>query len=405
MRKRGKVAITVLVAIAVGKQIIQAVSWVSTVVFIHDTGARVGTPPLWDVAAVVAMSLLIWWIWHELPDRGQAPPETRSNPDSTAPAVRPGPEPAVESNQEVSDLRAKLQDVTTLDAELHAENIRLVNQIYDLRNELVGERSLRGAEHERAKSWQEVSDKIWGLKRDARQIVQRWPGSYFERRPLDKESWNTQTPFGLASRWPPPYLDHALAWFDRFGNAGLLFPGCGNWTWLKGLNFDGVMEALDLAERQARGILLPSPMPVDYPLVDIVRYGSCPPGSIGDGFYLVNHHTKVALDVQIDPARIGRFSLTFEGPSRLAIGEPECFFAIDVERDPGHHCSGGLFDAIREWQEWADDWAFQLPISIIYRDFEDRWYRSICGIEPDPAATKTRNIKSKFIGHEMIRPR
>ena len=62
------------------------------------------------------------------------------------------------SVQQISDLRAN-GDVATINAELRAEN-----------------------------------------KRDARQITQRWPGSYFEWPPLDKESWNTQTLFGFASR-------------------------------------------------------------------------------------------------------------------------------------------------------------------------------------------------------------
>ena len=315
------------------------------------------------------------------------------------------PERAVQLNQEASDLEARPRDVATLDAELHAENRRLLDQTYALRSELAAEKSSREAEDKRAKAWQEVSDKVWSLKREARQIVQRWPGSYFERRPLDKECWNKQAPAGFASRWPPPYVDPALAWFDRFRDISRVLPGCANWTWLKGLSFDGLMEILDLAERQTRGISFPAPMPDDNPLVDVARYGKCPSGSIGDGFYLVNHHPKVALDVQIDQARMGRFSLTFTGLHRLAFGDPECFFAVDVEREPGHHCSGDLFRAIREWQEWADDWAFRLPISIVYRDFEDHWYRSICAIEPDPMATEAQNIKVTFSRYEMIEPR
>jgi hypothetical protein len=302
-------------------------------------------------------------------------------------------------------LKEQLDQIIATDTKLHAENLKLVNQIYELQNELGREISLNGVEQSRSKAQQELGEKIWKIKRSAREIIQRWPGSYFERRPLDKESWNTRTPFGFASQWPPPYVDPALGWFDQFCAASLLFPGCADWTWLKGLSFDRLMEVLDLAERQARGVWFPPPMPADNPLVDIVRYGKGPPDSIADGFYLVNHHTKVALDLQIDPTRMGRFSLTFEGPHRLAIGDPECFFAIDVEREPHRHCSGALCESIREWQECADDWAFQLPISVVYRDFENRWYRTICGIQPDPMASMTQEIRVSFIGYEMIEPR
>lgn len=122
-------AITALAAIAVGRQIIQGASWVSTVVFIRDTGARVPAPPLWDMVAVVAMGLLVWWIWYELPGRSQV-----SAPQNAG-SVSTEPEPTIELKQEISELKAKLGQVATVDAKLHAENIRLVDQIYALRTE------------------------------------------------------------------------------------------------------------------------------------------------------------------------------------------------------------------------------------------------------------------------------
>jgi hypothetical protein len=77
-------AITVLAVIANGKQIIQAGSWVSSLVFLHDAAAKITAPPAWDIGAVVAMGLLLWWIWHELPSRSPVAPR-RDRPVESSP--------------------------------------------------------------------------------------------------------------------------------------------------------------------------------------------------------------------------------------------------------------------------------------------------------------------------------
>src|ERR1017187_4188621 len=73
-------AITALGAITVGKQAFQAASWLSTVVFVRDTGARMPAPPLWDGAAVLAMILLVWCVWREMPGRSHAPAPAQAGP-------------------------------------------------------------------------------------------------------------------------------------------------------------------------------------------------------------------------------------------------------------------------------------------------------------------------------------
>jgi hypothetical protein len=70
MRERGKFAITLLVVLSVAKSVFKAGSWLSTLAWFHDTGAKIPAPPLWDIGACVAMGILIWLVWREIP--GQA---------------------------------------------------------------------------------------------------------------------------------------------------------------------------------------------------------------------------------------------------------------------------------------------------------------------------------------------
>jgi hypothetical protein len=69
-----------------------------------------------------------------------------------------------------------------------------------------------------------------------------------------------------------------------------------------------------------------------------------------------------------------------------------------------------LFNAIREWQECSENWAFHLPVRIVYRDFENKWYVTTVELEPDPgrgpvsANTDYANIEVKFVGQEYTTP-
>ena len=66
--------------------------------------------PLWDLVAVVAMGLLVWWIWHELPDRKQAAPRTQNGgsvedtADSTADVAK--------LHKELFEARSQLADAS-----------------------------------------------------------------------------------------------------------------------------------------------------------------------------------------------------------------------------------------------------------------------------------------------------
>jgi hypothetical protein len=197
-------------------------------------------------------------------------------------------------------------------------------------------------------------------------------------------------------------VDHALAWFDAYSKAGLLFPKCADWEWLRSLDFDGVMNTLDLAERQNRGLTL-SPDPTgDRPIVDAGSYCKNP-ADLGEGLFLVNHSGKPALDVRISAAHFGKYSLKFAGPNRLAKEDGNQFFSME-------NIGIALFNAIREWQECSENWAFHLPVRIVYRDFENKWYVTTVELEPDPgrgpvsANTDYANIEVKFVGQEYTTP-
>jgi hypothetical protein len=320
-----------------------------------------------------------------------------------------------------SELKEQIKTLTKERGELHSEVARLNEHRTDLLGKLVqgqppedttlqlAESRIADAEKRLSecleKRGQEVATlaKIWDLKNKAREIRSRWPGSYFERRPLDKESWNTR-PFGgwFSRNWPPAYVDHAITWFQLFYKANLACPKCADSTWLKSLNFDDVMDLLDTAERQATGHLAPqAAMPIERPMVDASSYGKAPEG-IRDGLYLVNHWPTPALELRIEDTRFGGNFISFKGPSRLAKEDKTCFFSMHVEDKDGTGWMDNLFGVMRDWQKCADDWTFRLPVSIVYRDFHNNWYRSVCELEPDSTGKGSGPIKVTFVGQEAL---
>jgi hypothetical protein len=309
------------------------------------------------------------------------------------------------TSQEQDLLMAELRKS---DEDLRTENRKLQDQVYALQTKATTAELALHSEREQANSQLEMSGKIWELKSEARAIRRRWTGSYFEHRPLDKGCWNEKTAVGYGnSHWPPPYLDRALAWFDGFWSLWLrLAPGQSpDQNFMKSLDFDGVVEVLDIAERRSRGIVT-AELPNASPLVDITRYGSGagPNGFTGEGFFLRNERDKAALDVQIDPVKLGCYLLTFMGPKRLT--DKEEFWRIDIENTTSQgHCAGDLFKSIREFQRCADDWALKVPISIVYRDYKNNWYKTLCEIEPDPMARESEFIRTRFVSHGLTEPR
>ncbi len=110
--------------------------------------------------------------------------------------------------------------------------------------------SLSGEEIARA------SAQIWDLKQGLREIKRRWPDCDFVKCPANRRIWSSwvqpegQTRLGMTIS-PPPYLEHAIRWHDKFKQHNLMTPPSSDYLNL--LDFDGVIALLDEDERQRNG--------------------------------------------------------------------------------------------------------------------------------------------------------
>ena len=131
------------------------------------------------------------------------------------------------------------------------------------------------------------------------------------------------------------------------------------------------------------------------PLVVPLRYGPSPlqarKHSMGHHGLIVANHGEPAYDVSIltSEVQIGASKLCFEGSkSTFTKSDGDAFFAAAVELSPHSHIMGSaLFDEMRK--QGVDD----ITVELIYKDAENRWYKTIGKIE--------RNVSE--VGGLMVR--
>jgi TIR domain-containing protein len=118
------------------------------------------------------------------------------------------------------------------------------------------------------------------------------------------------------------------------------------------------------------------------PLIVPLRYGRSPllgKHSMGHHGLIVANHGEPAYDVSVltSEVRVGPSKLKLDGSkSTLTKADGDAFFEASIERSPGSWILGsGLFDEMRNYQ------IDSITVALVYKDAENRWYKTICEIE------------------------
>lgn len=310
------------------------------------------------VAAAIVWSIGLWFIFLRFQKRG-------AEGNLTVAAVSPSLEQKhiAELNREVFNARAHLADA---------------------KNEL---ERMQDAERRRtieACDLAERSEKIWSLKRHAREIRRRWPNSDFAWYPAAKALWvnPAAVPAGLTdSDNNREWVADAIRWHDEF--RAYTFVVGHDESYSNSLEFDELMEHLDSEER-ARGGIIEASLPANRPTV-VAEYGIKSSGSGNHGFYIWNLNLRAAFDVRIAPLRLGNRRVFFVG--RVAVLDRDhgkTFMELTVSEPGGTMVGADLYTVIDTWRKQADYWAFPLLLRIVYRDNDASWYMTTCLLETDP---------------------
>jgi len=114
---------------------------------------------------------------------------------------------------------------------------------------------------------------------------------------------------------------------------------------------------------------------------------------------IVANHGEPAYDVSIltSEVQIGTSKLCFEGSkSTFTKADGDAFFTGSIEWSPHSHTMGSaLFDEMRKQR--VDD----ITVALIYKDAENRWYKTIGKIERN--VSETGGLSVKYVRQEQMR--
>jgi hypothetical protein len=135
--------------------------------------------------------------------------------------------------------------------QIKAENAKQIENTEDLYKQMSD-----AARHENAilktklSNAEELSDQIWALKTEAREIKRRFPECLFVKAPLDRHRWSpfiNQPETGMGGI----ELEKAIQWHDKFN---VHAKDKQNRQYPLQVDFDAVMAMLDRDERMERGL-------------------------------------------------------------------------------------------------------------------------------------------------------
>jgi|ERR1051326_3235119 hypothetical protein len=146
--------------------------------------------------------------------------------------------------REIDTAKASLEEIKAEHAKQLEESKDLYMKMSDAtRHEnVILKRKLSNAE--------ELSNQIWALKTEAREIKRRFPECLFVQAPLDRLRWSpfiNQPETGMGGI----ELEKAIQWHDRFTDYA---KGKQNRQYPTRVDFDAVMAMLDRDERMDRGL-------------------------------------------------------------------------------------------------------------------------------------------------------
>jgi hypothetical protein len=139
------------------------------------------------------------------------------------------------------------------------------------------------------------------------------------------------------------------------------------------------------------------------PLIVPLRYGPSPllAGKHRMGYHglIVANHGEPAYDVSIltNEVQIGTSKLKFrDSKSIFTKADGEAFFTASIELSPGSSLFGnGLFDEMRKHH------VDSITVELIYKDAENRWYKTISGIERN--VSEVGGLSVRYVRQEPTR--
>jgi hypothetical protein len=138
------------------------------------------------------------------------------------------------------------------------------------------------------------------------------------------------------------------------------------------------------------------------PLVVPVRFGRSPVTdrhSLGHHGLIVVNHGEPAYDLSILTSEISVGSSKLKlagGQSTFTKSDGAAFFAAHIEISPGSSLLGdGLFDEMRKQR------VDSISVALIYKDAENRWYKTIGKIERD--VSEPGGLSVKYVGQKRTR--
>lgn len=112
---------------------------------------------------------------------------------------------------------------------------------------------------------------------------------------------------------------------------------------------------------------------------------------------VVRNHGEPAFNIEILPVQVGSAILrTVRGVERLAKDDGERHMQFEIQNKSGGVESQKLFDFMRTQNIDAID------VLVVYKDWENHWYRTLCKIERDVLARG--GLAFKHVSQERTKP-
>jgi hypothetical protein len=246
-----------------------------------------------------------------------------------------------------------------------------------------------------------VREKVWCLKRHAREIRRRWPNSEFAWYPAAKGLWAV-APAGVPASLTNvshnrEWVVDALKWHETF--VEFIAKLGRDEAYLNSLDFDELMESLDAEERAACGIS--DSHDPNQPIV-IAEYDIRTTDHTRHGFNVSNVNLRTAYDVKIVPLRFGKWRAFF--PDRLATLDRTAgkeFLELSAQYPGGGVLGQDLYSLMNDWRVEADCWGFPVPLRVVYRDSASNWYMSTFLLEQNDAGRGAQTIICRARPHKM----
>jgi hypothetical protein len=354
---------------------------------------------LWQQAALAACFLLLFG-WAVIATVGAVSGANAQphNPPGTdlGEQIRILKGQLVQAAVEINERDGIITELRAADAQLHAENLKLVDQGMGLQKKLAAvEGELIAFKTQQARD-SDSKEQIRLLKEGAREIRRCWPDSDFSKRPCFRASWVP----AATSTATHPWLDKAIEWHKSLYGFQPLAQQ--SERFLNSLDFDELMDLLDVTEGTLAGSprRRKTPSIMRDPLIQVSRWGPSLPEKYDFGFFIHNHG-EAASSISMCPISLGACTITTIPFRQVLLKDHgEVFLSATIrDRGGGNITGNNLAATLLELPTNSNGMRLAVPLRIVYQDRAGDWYVSRHEIE---ATDRNQAPTIQYINSEWL---